>query len=59
MINYYFLNMISTKSFLFLENFIKNSLHGNMSKQEKFNLNKNIQYQKYQVKQKCYISDLF
>jgi hypothetical protein len=45
---------------LFIENFIRNSLQGNnMPGKDQFNLNKNIQYQKYQVKQKCYICDLF
>jgi hypothetical protein len=45
---------------LFIENFIRNSLQGNnMSEQDQYNLNKNIQYQKYQVKQKCYICDFF
>jgi len=32
------------------ENFISNSLYGNISEQDKYNTNKNIQYQKYKVK---------
>ncbi len=34
------------------ENFISNSLYGNISEQDKYNTNKNIQYQKYKVKKK-------
>jgi hypothetical protein len=36
---------------LIKENFMSNSLHGNISEQDKYNTNKNIQYQKYKVKE--------
>jgi len=34
------------------ENFISNSLYGNISEHDKYNTNKNIQNQKYKVKNK-------
>jgi hypothetical protein len=38
------------------ENFISNSFYGNVSEQDQYNTNKNIQYQKYKVKKQLYFN---
>ena len=42
---------------LMKENFISNSFYGNISEQDQYNTNKNIQYQKYKVKKQLYFND--